>query len=217
MATRNTQRPRVLIADDHPLLRAGLRRLLTRRGLQVVAEAGDGDEAVREAVASRPDVALLDLVMPHGGGLVAAQRIVGACPDTRVIMISGHGPEIAADARRAGAVAYIAKGAPFPELLAILQAVLDGRSYTSAHEMGMTLDARPAGAGVAIESGFDSLTPREREVLGLVAKGHSSVSAANILQVSVRTVETHRQNLMRKLGVHSAVGLTRIALRKGIV
>jgi DNA-binding NarL/FixJ family response regulator len=206
----------VLIADDHPLLRAGLRRLLMRRGLQVVAEAGDSEEAVQKAEATHPDVALLDLVMPKGGGLVAAQRIAGACPDTRVIMISGHGAEIAADARGAGAVAYIAKGAPFTELLAILEAVLEGRSYASTNEMGMTLDATPDSTA-GPESGFDALTPREREILGLVARGHSSVSVASILQVSVRTIETHRQNVMRKLGVHSAVGLTRIALRKGLV
>jgi DNA-binding NarL/FixJ family response regulator len=210
---------RVLLADDHPVMRSGLRKLLQRAGIRVVAEAGDGDEAVRLALAERPDIALLDLAMPGIGGLEAARQISRACPETRVVMLSGlEGNQHLAEAARAGAVAFITKGATFQEMLGVLDAVREGRSYEGLEGVGMTLDGfdlthgRPDPADAV-----DTLTAREREVLGLVAAGHSSASVAAILRVSVRTVETHRQHIMGKLGIHSVAGLTRFAIAHGLV
>jgi DNA-binding NarL/FixJ family response regulator len=210
---------RVLVADDHPVLRQALRRLLERAGLEVVAEAGDGAEAVRLALAERPDIALLDLVMPRVGGLEAARKITDTCPGTRVVMISGHvGSEQVMHARRAGAVAFIAKTASHEEVLAILDAVREERPYTGSTEAGTTIDRyfeSPGGPAPVV--GVEGLTPREREVLRLVAGGHSSASVAAIFGVSARTVEAHREHIMRKLGIHSVASLTRFAVECGIV
>jgi DNA-binding NarL/FixJ family response regulator len=216
---RSAGRPlRVLLADDHPVMRAGLRKLLERSGIQVVAEAGDGDEAVRLALAEHPDIALLDLAMPGVGGLEAARQISGACPGTRIVMLSGLvGTQHVADAARAGAVAFIAKGATFQEMLGVLDAVREGRSYEGPAVAGITLDGSFDRTDSADSLAVDSLTAREREVLGLVAAGHSSASVAAILCVSVRTVETHRQHIMGKLGIHSVAGLTRFAIARGLV
>jgi DNA-binding NarL/FixJ family response regulator len=214
-----TSRGTVLIADDHPLMRTGLRRLLERSGLEVVGEAADGEEAVKLTVAFQPDIALIDLAMPGVGGLEAARQIVGACPLTRVVMLSGHvDPRFRAGAARAGAAGFITKGATFEQMLDILDAVREHRAYLGPPEAGMTIQEPfgPEGQGEGATA-FDKLTTREREVLRLVADGHSSASVAAILMLSVRTVETHRLHIMGKLGVHSVAGLTRLALEQGLV
>ncbi len=217
LARHGGQRTRVLVADDHPLTRMGLCRLLARSGMDVVAEAGDGEEAVRQAIATRPDIALLDVLMPGLGGLEAARRIASACLQTRVVMLSGQiGEEQIADARKAGAVAYITKGSTTQEIMAILDAVREGRRAGG----GASVEAVAGHASGTIRAagGFDlhALTERELEVLGLVARGHTSAAVARTLHLSERTVEKHRQNIMQKLGVHSVVQLTRIAIRSGL-
>ena len=214
------RRTRVLVADDHPLTRMGLCRLLVRSGIEVVAEAGDGEEAVRQAIATHPDMALLDVMMPGLGGLEAARRITSACPHTRVVMLSGHvGEEQIANARNAGAVAYITKGSTTQEIMAILDAVRDGRRADGS-EGGAIAEAAATHASGTIRAAepfeLDALTERELEVLGLVARGHTSAAVARTLRLSERTVEKHRQNIMNKLGVHSVVQLTRIAIRGGL-
>lgn len=211
-------RTKVLLADDHPVVRLALRQLLERSGFEVVAEAGDGDDAVRLAVELHPDIALVDLLMPGLGGVETAGRIVGACPGTRVVVISGQvGREYVAGARAAGAVAFIAKGATFREILEILRAAIDDRAYTGDPAGGMTFHGSADHAEGRMRSGeIDKLTVREIEVLRLVAQGHSSVGVASLLGVSVRTVETHRQNIMSKLGIHTMVGLTRFAMDNGL-
>jgi len=216
-ARHGGQRTRVLVADDHPLTRMGLCRLLVRSGIDVVAEAGDGEEAVRQAIATHPDMALLDVMMPGIGGLEAARRIARSCPATRVVMLSGHvGEEQIASARNAGAVAYITKGSTTREIMAILDGIREGRQA----EGGATAEAVATHASGTIRTAepleLDALTERELEVLGLVARGHTSATVARTLRLSERTVEKHRQNIMNKLGVHSVVQLTRIAIRGGL-
>jgi len=204
----------VLIADDHPILRSAFRKLLTSAGYHVVAEAADGEEATRMAIHERPDVVLLDRIMPSGGGLEAARRIAAAAPEIRIIVISGHiGDEAIEEARAAGAVGFIAKTATWSQLAAILDAVVDGRSHRETD--GTTIDRNATHLDPWGPITADRLTPREQEVLRLVTEGHTSVSVGAILRVSPRTVETHRQHIMAKLGIHSVAGLTRFALRSG--
>jgi DNA-binding NarL/FixJ family response regulator len=207
---------RVLIADDHPLLRTALRRLLIESGMDVVAEAGDRPEAVRLAVREHPDIALLDMVMPGGGGLAAAREITRACRETRVVIMSGYpAGDHVTEAGRAGAVAFIPKTAALVEVVAVLHAVRDGLPYSAGVDGAATIrrSVGPAShAGRALAA--DRLTPREREVLGMVADGLSSVAIGARLGASDRTIEHHRQSIMDKLGVHSAVGLMRFALER---
>jgi len=205
------------VADDHPLMRTALRKSLERAGIEVVAEAGDGEEAVRLAVQMRPDIALLDLVMPHIDGLQAARQVAKACPDTRVVMISGFlVAEHIDDAVRAGAAAFIAKAAKHADLVEIVRAVLDGRPYTGTPTAGLTLERGTEDRATSPLTGdLDKLTAREREILRLVVQGHSSGGVASLLGVSTRTVERHRQNIMSKLAIHSVAGLTRYAIERG--
>jgi DNA-binding NarL/FixJ family response regulator len=219
-ARHGGQRTRVLVADDHPLTRMGLCRLLARSGMDVVAEAGDGEEAVHQAIAMRPDMALLDVRMPRLGGLEAARRISSACPETRVVMLSGHeGDDQARSARHAGALAYIAKGATTKEILAILDAVMEGRPPPAGAGREAMTEVVTHPSGTIRSAGtpdLSALTEREREVLTLVVQGQSSAVVARTLHLSERTVEKHRQNIMTKLDVHSVVQLTRLAIRCGL-
>jgi DNA-binding NarL/FixJ family response regulator len=205
----------MVIADDHPLLRRALRKLFHRMAYEVVAEAEDGEEAVRVTLEKRPDLALIDRVMPKVGGLEAARLIASAAPEVRVVLISGHvGPQCVAEAEQVGAVAFVSKIATWQQMLAIVDAARDGRAYEARDGAGTTIQ-RSALRPAAASSGLERLTPREREVLRLVAEGHSSLSVATILRLSPRTVETHRQHIMGKLGIHSVAGLTRFALESG--
>jgi DNA-binding NarL/FixJ family response regulator len=215
LATGRPPPPRVLLADDHAMFRMGLQRLLVKAGMEVVGEASDGQEALRLALLLRPDLVLLDVSMPRLDGLEAARRIRGVCPRTRIVMMSGDDSSARiADCRRAGAAGFVAKGASGAEVLEVVLAVLDvaaDEGRPDAREMSAV--ASPA----RVETGdLSRLTARELEILTLVAQGHSSVNVAAILGISVRTAETHRQNIMEKLGVHSAVCLTRIAVRMGL-
>lgn len=216
-ARKGGVRTRVLVADDHPLTRMGLCRLLVRSGMHVVAEAGDGDDAVRQAIATRPDMALLDVMMPGIGGLEAARRITDACPETRVVMLSGHaGEDLAVSARYAGAAAFITKGSSTKEILAILGAVREGRPPSEGAPPEPSVPHSSTTLHSAGPTELGALTEREREILALVARGQSSADVALALRLSERTVEKHRQNIMNKLGVHSVVQLTRIAIRSGV-
>jgi len=194
---------RVLIADDHPLMRTGLRRLLEASGDEVVAEAGDGETAVRLALAIEPDVAFVDIVMPVMGGLEAARQISRGCPRTHVVVMSGYAdPDGRAAATRLGAAAFIEKGARVEAIRAVLDGLRRGRS------------SGPAPAAQVDE--LRDLTPREREVLRLVSAGYSNLSIAVRLQISARTVEKHREHVMAKLDVHSVAGLTRFAIERSL-
>ena len=208
---------RILLADDHLLLRQGLRRLLEAEGLEVAAEAGDGREAVEEALRVQPDVVLMDIWMPRLSGIEATRELLQRQPGAKVLMLSMHeGRAFVEDALRAGALGYVLKSASAAELCEAIEGVREGRAYLSAavaHEAAEAI-RRPRGAA---GTPLDILTNREREVLQRIAEGFGSKEIASDLQLSRRTVESHRAHLMRKLGVHKTSALVRIAIREGLV
>ena len=208
---------RVLVADDHALFRAGVRKLLQSfEGVEVVGEAGDGQEALEVSGAQRPDVLLMDIGMPRLNGVEAAARLTREGSRPRVIILSMHtGEEHVLRAIRAGAAGYLLKDAKPPELEAAVRAVARGEIYLSpAISRYVVDDVRRGGA----ESGpLDRLTPRQREVLQLIAEGNTTKAMASRLGLSVKTVETHRAQLMERLDVHDVAALVRLAVRLGLV
>jgi RNA polymerase sigma factor (sigma-70 family) len=210
----------VLLADDHTLLRDGVRRILNAAGdMSVVAEVGDGEAAVAETVARRPDVAVLDITMPKGGGLEAARQIRARAPEVRILILSMHlAPEYLMESVRAGAHGYLVKDAAAAELVAAVREVCAGNSYYSPAVSQQLSDLlRRKLEGEEIQNVLERLSPREREVLRHIAEGSSNKEIATALGISVRTVESHRDSLMRKVGIKSVAGLTRLALRSGLV
>jgi len=211
---------RVLLADDHTLVREGIRRILAANGgIEVVSEVGDGQAAIAETVALKPDVVVLDITMPGGGGLEAARQIRERAPEVRILILSMHlQPEYLLESVRAGAHGYLVKDAAASELVAAVRAVCGGDSYYSpAVSTQMTELLRRKLEGEEVSNALERLSPREREVLRHIADGSSNRDIARTLGLSVRTVETHRDSLMKKLGIHSVAGLTRFALRCGLV
>ena len=209
---------RVLLADDHDLFRAGLRVLLQDLGgFEVVAEAGDGREALRLVGELRPDVVLMDLMMPGLNGLEATARVAREYPAVRVLVLSMNAAEeFVLPAVRAGASGYVLKNARPAELEQAIRAVARGETYLTPAVSGHLIDdyrRRTAGEADSLEK----LTPRQREVLQLVAEGHSTKEIARRLGVSVKTVETYRSQLMDALDIRDIAGLTRYAIRKGLV
>jgi two-component system response regulator NreC len=208
---------RILIADDHGVLRAGLRALLnTDPSLEVVAEAADGDEALRLARIEHPDVVLMDISMPSCGGIEATRRIVELSPKTAVLILTLHEDEgLLREAIRAGAAGYILKRAAESELVSAIRAVSRGDMYVHPAMTRALLEDRvsmPTDTRVTIEA----LTPREVEVLRLIAQGYTNRQMADLLTLSVRTVESHRAHLMAKLDLHSRVELVRYAAQHGL-
>ena len=209
---------RVLLADDHDLFRAGLRVLLQDLGgFEVVAEAGDGRDALRQVGEHRPDVVLMDLMMPGLNGLEATARVAREFPGVRVLVLSMNAAEeFVLPAVRAGASGYVLKNARPAELEQAIRAVARGETYLTPAVSGHLIDDyRRRTVGEA--DSLDKLTPRQREVLQLVAEGHSTKEIARLLGVSVKTVETYRSQLMDALDIHDIAGLTRYAIRKGLV
>ena len=209
---------RVLLADDHALVRSGIRMILqTLDGVQVVADAQDGRAAIELVEALRPDIALLDISMPGLNGIETAARIRSRFPQTRVVILSMHaGEEYVAQALRAGASGYLLKDATPAELDSALRAVVRGETYLSPRISGAVVERSLRSADVATGP-LEALTPRQREILRLIAEGHSTKQMAAQLDVSVKTVETHRALLMERLGIHDIAGLVRFAVRVGIV
>ena len=217
---------RVLLAEDHALVRAGIRALLQNlTGVQVVAEASDGREALRLVKTYQPDVVLMDIAMAGLNGLEATARVTKEFPAVRVIILSMHSTEeYVAQALRAGAAGYLLKDAAAAELELAVTSVARGETYlspaVSKHVIADYL--RRAGGGAARgDEGTPSptalLTPRQREILQLIAEGHSTKEIAALLHLSVKTVETHRMQLMARLDVHEVAGLVRYAIRVGLV
>lgn len=206
---------RVLLAEDHTIVREGLRALLARSPtVTVVGEAADGRAAIAEALRLRPDVIVMDLTMPDVDGVEATRAIAARLPGTGVLVLSMHGDaEHVGPAMRAGARGYLVKGVGLGELVAAIEAVAAGAQYLG-RGVDDALQSRAAGPVSAEER---SLTPREREVLTRVAQGLSSGEIAAQLDVSVKTVETHRANLLQKLAVPNVAALVRKALRLGLV
>lgn len=209
---------KVLLADDHNLVRAGMRALLQDvAGVEVIAEASDGRAALELIIQKRPDVALLDISMPSLNGMEVAARVSKEAPHVKVLMLSMHtNEEYVLQALRAGAHGYLVKGADAMELELALRALMRGESYLSpAVSKHLISDyARRVGG----EAGsLELLTPRQREILQLIAEGHSTKEIANLLKISVKTVETHRSVLMERLDIHDVAGLVRYAIRAGVV
>lgn len=212
-------RIRVAIADDHALVRAGLAALLTREeGIAVVGEAGDGPSAVEIALAERPDVMLVDVALPGFDGLEVARRVLEGCETCAVVIVSMHKePDYVLAAIRAGAAGYVVKdGAADGRDELLVRAAAEGRLYLSPSVEGAVEAAPTPAAARAAHAHPSSLTPRERDVLVLVADGLSTKEIANRLGISVKTADAHRQALMRRLGIHDVAGLTKFALRHGL-
>ena len=202
---------RVLLADDHAILRAGLRMLLeSQPDMTVVAEAADGEEAIRRAGGCRPDVAVVDLTMPGLSGVETLERLRREVPETRLLVLTMHDdPGYARLALAAGASGHLIKDAESGELLAAIRAVHRGRTVVQVGAE-VTRDG-PGRAAVP------ALSPREREVLKLLAHGHTNREVADRLSLSVKTVETHRARLSDKLDLHSRADLVRLALDLGLL
>jgi DNA-binding NarL/FixJ family response regulator len=212
---------RVLIADDHDLIRRGVRDLLAARiGWQVVGEASNGTDAVRKAVSLRPDVAILDFSMPELNGPGAAAQIVEKVPETGVVVLTMHDSEqVMREVLQAGARGLVLKSDADRDLLQAVEAVARKRHFFTTRLSELVLSGYLAGtpAKVKVKSKVSQLTEREREIMRLLAEGMSSKEAATQLQISIRTVESHRINISRKLGFNSIAKLVRYAIRHGIV
>jgi len=213
-----TARRRVLLVDDHALVRAGIRALL--EGLpdvEIAGEAGDGLEAVKRVRRDPPDLVLLDITLPGLNGLEAAAQIARLEVRTRVLMLSMHASaEYAARAFAAGAAGYLNKDSAFDELALALDTICAGRRYLCrAIDPALVQQlGELAGRG---ESELERLTPRQRQILQLIAEGHGTRQIAERLFLSVKTVETHRGQVMDRLGIHDVAGLVRCAIRNGLV
>jgi DNA-binding NarL/FixJ family response regulator len=207
----------VLLADDHALVRAGVRALLqSMANVQVVAEASNGREALELVKELRPDVVLMDISMEGLNGVDAAARIASEQPRTRVIMLSMHAQEeYVVKALRAGASGYLLKNAVASELEKAIQHVARGETFLSPAVSRQVSDyIRRVGQE---PTALDRLTPRQREILQLIAEGNTTKKIAQVLTISVKTVETHRSQLMEQLDIHDVAGLVRYAIRTGLV
>lgn len=205
---------RILLADDHQLVRQGFRALLERHGFEVVAEAANGREAVRLADRHHPDVAVLDLSMPQLNGLDAAADMLRRVPGVRIVLLTMHKDEHQiVGALRAGVRAYVLKTQAAQDLIQAIQDVMNGEMYLSPGVSRAVVDAYLAGRNTPT----DPLAPREREVLQLVAEGKTSKEIASLLGLSAKSAESYRARIMDKLGIHDTAGLVRYAIRRGVI
>ena len=205
---------RIVLADDHALVRQGIKSLLEREGMQVIAEAGDGQEAVRHAESLNPDIVVMDIGMPTLNGMDAARELGRCCPKTKPILLTQHDEDqYVSEALDAGVKGYVLKSQVASDLLLAIHQVLKGQVYLSPGISGAVMAAyrsksrRPA----------DPLTARERQVLQLIAEGKSTKDIASLLGVSVKTAESHRSRLMQKLDIHETASLVRYAVKRGLV
>jgi len=204
---------RIIIADDHVMVRQGLKALLEREKYKVVGEASDGLEALQLAKSLRPDVCLLDIAMPNLNGMDCAREVLREAPNTRVIILTMHAEDhYVLAALRSGAAGYVVKSRAAADLLLAIREVLRGHFYLSPGVSGAVVTAYLAKG----ELPADPLTPRERQVLQLIAEGKTTKETAGILEISVKTAESHRSRIMHKLEVHETAGLVRHAIRLGL-
>ena len=211
---------RVLLGDDHTVLRQGLRKILEdRRDWRVVAEAGNGRDAVREAIELNPDVAVLDIGMPLLNGIEATRQIIRRAPAVRILILSMHSDQAyVTQAVQAGARGYLLKESAGSELIAAIAAIAAGESFFSPAVAQVVFDDYVRSLTErGITDRYDALSEREREVLQLVAEGKSSKEIAEVLSISPATVETHRAHMLQKLGLRNTAEVVRYAARRGIV
>jgi two-component system response regulator NreC len=207
-------RMRILLAEDHLMFRQGLKAVLERENLEVVGEASDGHEAIRLARALHPDVAVLDLAMPSLNGLDAAREIIQSSPKTKTILLTMHTEDqYVIEALRVGVRGYVLKTQATPDLIQAVQEVHRGTIYLSPGVSRALVEAYLSKTHLP----SDPLTPRERQVLQLVAEGKTTKEIAVVLGVSVKTAESHRTRLMEKLDVHETASLVRYAIRTGLI
>lgn len=210
-------RLRILLADDHTLVRAGIRALLAQMpDIEIVGEAGDGREALALAKAYGPDVLLMDIAMTGMSGLEAAAQVKKECPGVKVIILSMHAnEEYVIQALLVGAVGYLLKDAAAVELELALKAAVAGQTYLSPAISRQVIVNYITRVGVIVPP--DPLTPRQREILQLVAEGRSTKEIAFALEISVKTVETHRAQIMERLDIHDVPSLVKYAMRTGLI
>jgi two-component system response regulator NreC len=211
---------RILLADDHTVMRRGLRLLLeSQPEFSVVAEAADGRQAVEQAEATQPDVAVIDIAMPNLSGIEAAQRIATVLPQTAIVILSMHSDEgYVLRALKVGAKGYLLKDSAEGDLIDAIKAVHQGKTFFSPEISKMLVEdyvreIRTRGA----EDSYDLLTAREREILQLLAERKSNKEIARALNLSIYTIETHRRNLQEKLNLHSLAELILYSVRKGVI
>lgn len=205
---------RVLLADNHALVRQGLKVMLEKEGMQVTAEACDGQEALRLIPSVHPDVAILDIGMPNLNGLDAAREIHRSFPRTKTILLTRHDEDpYVTEALRLGVKGYVLKTQAATDLLQAIQYVCRGAVYLSPGISRAVVDAYRTSSELAAEP----LSTRERQVLQLVGEGKSTKDVAGVLGISVKTAESHRSRLMRKLDIHETATLVRYAIRRGLV
>lgn len=209
---------RIILADDHKIVRDGLRALLEKQpGMEVIADAEDGRTTVRLAGKLKPDVVIMDIGMPDLNGIDATRQIVSQLPDVKVIGLSMHSDKrFVAQMFKAGASAYLLKDCAFEELFRAVQVVLAGQTYLSPEIAGPVMEDYVRHISAADNTGFPVLTAREREVLQLLAEGNSTKQVAAHLNVSMKTIETHRQQIMGKLNVQNVADLVKYAIREGL-
>jgi DNA-binding NarL/FixJ family response regulator len=213
---------RILIADDHEVARRGIRALLeSHPGWEVCGEASDGRETIELANRMKPDIILLDIGMPNLNGLEAARQILATSPDAAILILTMHDTDhMVREVLRAGARGFVLKSDAGRDLVAAVDALQSQRTFFTTRVSQMVLDGYLDRGNQDTENrdvAIDALTTREREVIQLLAEGRTSKEVAVTLNLSVKTAETHRTNLMRKLGLHSVADLTRYAVRNGIV
>jgi DNA-binding NarL/FixJ family response regulator len=212
---------RILVADDHHVVRTGLRSLLeSHTGWQVCAEAANGREAVEQACKLRPDVAVLDIAMPQMNGVEATRQIRKFCPETEILVLTMHDSELLVrEVLEAGALGYILKDDADLNLIAAVEALSRHQPFLSSRvsEVAAQADVQPGTAKSGDRSPRSRLTPREREILQLLAEGKSNKEIAGFLGISVKTAETHRANIMLKMDFHSITELVRYAVRNNII
>lgn len=214
MLPMSSESPRLLLADDHVMMRDGLRAILNEEGFKVVGEASDGIEAVQLGESLKADVAILDISMPHLNGIDAAREIHKSSPKTKIIILTMYTDDrYVLASLRAGIAGFVLKSKAASSLVQAIHAVRNGEVYLSSGISKAVVDAYLA----KDDSPADPLTEREREVLQLIAEGKNTKEIANILGTSTKTTDTHRANIMRKLNIAEVAGLVRYAVREGLV
>ncbi len=209
---------KIILADDHKVMREGLKSLLNQqKDIQVIGEADDGQAVVRLTRKLEPDIVVLDIGMPNMNGIQATQHIVAEVPDTKVLALSMHSDhQFVVKMLQAGASGYMLKDCAFEELVLAVRTIADGKFYLSKDVTGLVITNYINSMQATAAAGEPILTSRERETLQLIAEGNSTAETANILNVSTKTIETHRKHIMDKLDIHNIADLTKYAVRVGL-